>query len=461
MRHWLCSVGVAVMVVAGGWTASADTLALETFLEQVATAHPALRAARFEPDLAEAEIRNALGRFDPVLHATYEYKDKDGADKLNYLDASVAMPLDMLFGPKIKAGYRRGTGFQINPERQTSEAGEASIGVTLPLFQGIATDARRNALRKAFLRPDMAQAQFRMERNNLLRAAGMAYWTWSEARALVSMLDTLVVLAEERLDQVSRRARAGEIARIDSVELAQEVLRRRGERIRAERSAEQAAIDASVFLWNGDGQPQPLSGLPSALPDITVEAVDDAAAVQRARGARPELVRADVLQQLARLDVDLAREYLRPFIEADASLVGYDVSKGLQPDLKVGFTINQPLLFRSASAQAQVADITVQRADWQRALVERTVDADVRNALVAARRALERREMAVEEVRLARQMVDAERRRLEAGDGTLLLLNLRERFLAEALQRELSARADALRADIALRWATGTLGGQP
>lgn len=435
----------------------AQTIPLQEFLAMVERTHPALRAAQFEPELAEAEIRNALGGFDPVLKSLYEYKDKSGTDKVNALDASVELPLDMLFGPRVKAGYSRGIGFQVDPERTTTLPGEASVGITLPLFQGIFTDARRNTLRKAYLRPDLAQAQFRQERNNLLRAAAFAYWSWSEAERNVAIADTLLQLAQLRLVQITRRARAGEVALIDSVEMAQEVLRRQGERFRALRSAEAARVDASVFLWTPDGGAVDLVGSPEPLPTTSPALGDELDYLRQARTFRPEILRADVLQQTARLDQDLAREFMRPFVEAEAALISYDVGAGFTPDVKFGLRVNQPLFFRSASARQQVADITVQRADLTRILIERTVDADVRNAVIAVRRALERVDVADLETRLARQMVDAEARRLVAGEANLLTLNLRERFYAEALLRLASAQADAVRAFVLLRWSTATL----
>lgn len=434
-----------------------DTLRLDAFLRQVELSHPSLRMASYEPDLAEAEIRNALGRFDPRLSATFEYKDKSGADKVNLFDANLELPLDMLFGPKIKAQYSRGLGFQLDPEHQTSSSGEASIGVSLPLFQGIFTDTRRNNLRKAMLRPDIAQAQYRMDRNNLLRSAALRYWDWSEAVASVKVMDTILALAEQRAAFITRRAAAGESAWIDSVDIMQEVLRRRGERLRALRVAEQAAVDAAVFLWTTQGAPDIVRGAPTALPEPADTTLDVDQLIATARDRRPELRRATLLQRTSELDRDLARELLRPFIEADAGVITYDVAGGISPDVKFGIRVDQPLFFRSATAQEQIADITVQRADWTRTLVDRTITADVQMAVIAVDRSKERLRYATDEARLAWQMVEAERRKFDVGDADLLSINLRERFLADALLRLVAARADVARALVALAWSTGSI----
>ncbi len=459
MTHTLLVQFLALLVVFVSTLppTTAQVLTLDGFLLQVERTHPSLRSADFEPELAEAEVRSALGRFDPVLDVTYDYKDKAGSDKLNLFESSVELPLDVLFGPKVKASYSRGIGFQIDPQNLTSLPGQASIGVSLPVLQGIFTDARRNQLRKALLRPDLALAQYQLERNNLLRAAALRYWDWSEAQQLVAVADSILALADQRLQFVVRRARAGESARIDSVEIAQEVQRRIGERYRALRISEQSAVDLGVFLWNPDGTPRPLSEVPELLPlkaDTSVRSLD---AANLARLRRPEVRRIDVIRQTSRLDSSLASELLRPYVELQAGLVSYDVTAPSKLDYSVGFKVHQPLLFRQANASVQTADIAVKRADLSATLVERLVEADAINAVIALDRSRERLVAADEEVRLARIMVDAEQRRFLSGDASLLQVNLRERFYAEALLRQVSARADWARALIGLRWATGTL----
>jgi outer membrane protein TolC len=438
--------------------AAQQIVTLESYLQLVERQHPSLRSATFEPELAEAEIRSALGRFDPLVSMSYEYKDKSGADKLNLFEGSLELPLDMMFGPKLKASYTRGLGTNVNPEQLTTLPGEGSVGISLPVLQGIFTDARRNTLRKAMLRPDLARAQYQLERNTLLRSAALRYWDWSEALSALDVADSLLRLAQTRATFIKRRVLAGESAGIDTVEIQQEVQRRIGERLRALRIVEQFAIDVSVFVWNPDGsQPNMALLRPFPLPLDEGAAVRLEDQVAQARALRPELQRIGVLQETSRLDSALASEFLRPYVELEAGLMSYDVSAISKLDYKVGVRVHQPLLFRQASAQVQTAGIGVQRADLSRSLLERMVDADVANAIVSVDRTRERLQAAEQEQDLARRMVDAEQQRFLSGDSSLLAVNLRERFYAEALLRVISARADLARAFITLRWATGTI----
>jgi outer membrane protein TolC len=431
-------------------------LSLSDFLGRVERTHPSIISATYEPDLAEAEIRNALGRFDPDLSFSMAYKSSDGADKLNFIDGSLSLPLNTLFGPTIKAQYRRGIGSNVNQENATSTAGEAYAGVVLPLFPGIFTDRRRNELRKAMLRPEIAQAQYRIERNALLRSAALAYWSWAEAIGRVEIADSMVKLIEQRLQQVRARVQAGEEAAIDSVEVAQELYRRRGQAFEARRAEEQARVTVAVFLWSGSGIPQDVDFLPNVAMNVDTTA-DRTEVLRTASLQRPELLRMQKFTEMARYDSSLATEFLRPFIQAEASLASYNVDQWSSIDYRLGLSISQPLLFRSASANAQTATIGVQRADLSQMIVQRIVEADAERALVAVDRSRDRLSAAQTEVDLALQMIQAEQRKLVAGESTLLQINLRERFYAEAQLRLLAARADLARAIVDLRWATGTI----
>ncbi|MEY3385978.1 MAG: hypothetical protein RIR53_789 [Bacteroidota bacterium] len=433
-------------------------VSLREFLDLVERNHPTIRAANLEPELAEAEVRSALGRFDPFFAFNYESKVKSGNDKLTVLEGSIEQPLDMLFGPKIKAGFQRGTGFSINPEDLTATAGEASLGVSMPLLQGIFTDARRNNLRKAELRPDLALAQQRIERNALLRTGALRFLDWSEAAELVSVADTLLELARRRQSFIIRRSISGESALIDSTEAAQEVRRREGERLRTLRMAEQFAVDVKglIFADNGIQIPDPFDA-PTGLTGRPDSARTTDRAINVAFAARPELRRVEIALQTARLDSTLAREFMRPNLELDAGVVAFDAGQPSAIDYKIGLKMQQPLFFRQASAGVQTTSVAVDRAEFALQLMRRLVEIDVRNSMIAIERSLERLTIAQEEVRLALIMVNAEQQRFTAGDASLLTLNLRERFYGEALQRLVSAKADVERANISLLWAMGII----
>jgi outer membrane protein TolC len=469
---------------------SAETLTFGQFLRRVLAANPLFESAILEQAVAQAEIQSALGGFDPILSAKYDYKEETGKEKFSYIDAGVEVPLNTLFGPKVSAGFVRGIGPSISSESATPLSGFLDVGVAVPLWQGVRTDRRRTALEKANLRPQIAAAQQQLEINALLRSAAIQYWSWSEALEQLRIAQTVLDVSVQRANFLASRARLGENAGLDSIEALQEVERRRGDMLRSQRSFEQAGIDAAVFLWTGTGadfrrggggndrfaqtllqarelreQPQAVSSVaPQTFP--TLDAAQLATDRTTALRLRPEMQRLELSEQNTTLDLTLAYEAQKPFIETKAqwfyplggagsgSSTGSDLSLN---NFKVGLNVAMPLLFRTAGAQVELFNIALDRVNLQRTQAGRLVQADVDNAVSAIGRAQERVSTAEREVYFAVQMEEGERRRFIAGETTLLIVNLRERAAAEARTRLVTARADYLRAFGQYYWATGKI----
>lgn len=427
---------------------------LTEFLRDVEKAHPQLRAAQLETSAADADILQAQSNFDIFLKGKYELKTTDGKEKLDYMNAGVELPLATMFGPRLSAGVKRGEGVSLNPENSTSGSTEVGVGVSLPLWQGINTDSRRTALAKALLRPELAAISISQERNSLFRTAALRYWDWVESTEQARVAQSILTIAEDRFKQIARRAKEGEVAAIDSIEALQEVERRRGELARAQRTAEQNGIIAATFLWNNDGTPQQTNSQPAPLPaKQTISSIEIESDKTLSLNRRPEARRVKVQEELFSLDVALANELQRPFVEANGQIVA-DMSTPSLNTFKLGLNVSQPLLFRSANAQEQIAQINTQRVAFQRITIARQIQADIDDALSALDKAEQRIAAAEREVQLATTMQQAEVKRFVAGESTLIFVNIRERALAEAQARLVTARADHFRALASYNWAT-------
>lgn len=437
-----------------------DTLSLKQFLRSIIASHPLLQSAAFERNIADAEMQSALGGFDPVVRAGYYLKyeaSQSSPDKINRFVADVELPLNTLFGPKVLAGFERGIGSSLNPELRTPTDGQAILGLSLPLWSGVTTDRRRTALEKAQLRPLLADANQRLEQNNLLRSAATQFWSWSEALEQLRIAENVLSISIQRAAFISARVRRGEVAALDSVEAMQEVERRRGDLYRARRTLEQANIDASVFFWTEAGLPRALSEVPQVLPALpNLDSLQARADRDRAMILRPEMQRLDFTQQSTTLDLNLAREGQKPFIEAKTQWLYYP-ERSSADNFRLGVNFALPVFFRAAGAQAELFTISLERTRLQMAQTSRIINAEIDNAVSALQRAAERVEAAEREARYALQMEEGERRRFFAGETTLLIVNLRERAAAEARVRVVSAKADYLRAWILYHWATGDI----
>ena len=435
------------------------TLTLDAFLERVLRTSPQARSLRLADDQAAAELLDARGRLEPRLVSGYEYKTQADKDKLNVLRSGLRYPLNLPLSPTLKLDYRRGLGSSIDPSVATSRGGETRVGVSFSPLQGLVANKRQATLDKARLAPRRARAQQAKERNALLRDATHAFWAWVEARRTLGVTRDLLRLAQRRQALVTRRARAGEVPAIDSVEAAQITARRRGTLADAVRAARQKRIALTAFLGAGDTSPSEFRYAPPALPSPQApDTIRVAPAVDTALARRPVLRALDVKQRRARVEQDLARGQRWPDLKLEAQAVSYDEGPLNMTDLKVGFAIEQPLFARSSRSDASTARLKTRELDFERERTEQAVRADVRKAVVALRQARRRVQTAQRSVRLSRRLQRAEQRRFEEGRGTLFRLNQREQALAEARKARVSARIDVLRTRTTYRWATGTIG---
>ena len=193
-------------------------LQLDAFLGQVLQSHPDVDAIRLEDDRAAAVLMQARGAFDPMIGTGYEYKTKDDKDKLNVLKSGLALPFNAPLSPSLTLDYKRGLGSSIDPSVKTVPSGEARFGVSVSPLRGLVTDKKRTAMATARLEPRRTDAHQRFLQNNLLLDATRAYWTWVEAQQLLQIQQDLLDLASRRYELITRRARAGEEAPIDSIE---------------------------------------------------------------------------------------------------------------------------------------------------------------------------------------------------------------------------------------------------
>jgi outer membrane protein TolC len=458
---------VGTIATAQAIPASPDVLSFEQFLRRVLAAHPLAESAFLEQAVAQAEIQSALGSFDPFVGARYDYKQTSARESFNRVDAAVELPLNTLFGPKVFAGFQRNIGPNVDPEVRTPLYGYMDLGISLPLWQGVLTDRRRTALEKANLRPLLANAVQQLEINALLRSATNQYWAWAESFEQLRITQAVFDISEQRLNFIATRARRGEVMALDSIEALQEIERRRGDLFRAQRAFEQSSIDLAVFLWSGSGadmrrggaRPQALTEqpvpMPAALPII--EEPQRNADRNSALTLRPEMQRIEFMQQSTTLDLNLASEFQKPFIDTKAQWL-YPLQEGVSlSNFKIGVNFAMPVFFRTAGAQVELFNIALDRVALQRAQVGRLVQADVDNATNALDRARDRVRAAEREVYYATLMEEGERKRFALGETSLLIVNLRERAAAEARVRLVNAKADYMRAFGQYYWATGKI----
>jgi len=423
-------------------------LSLGEVLASINGTHPTLEAVRADVDAAVAERLAAEGGFDPVLRARAT-EVLEGYYDNSRLDIAIEQPTP-LYGATIFGGYRLGDGeFAVYDGKQETESGgEVRVGASIPLLRNGVTDRRRASIRRSELAEPIARLSVDEQRLVLARLAANRYWDWVAAGRRYEVARRLLAIAVERDAVVGARVQAGDLPDIERTENARAIAQRRGILVAAGRALEQAAIELSLFLRRPDGTPvEPRqSRLPGAFPEpAPVTSAGPSQDAARALVRRPEMRRFEALREQAWVDRRLASNQVLPAVDVQF-FASQDLGTGRKDldttEVEASVMVEVPFFQRTARGNLEKADAGLAKLEAQARAARDRVLAEVRDARSALEAARQRIAAARAEVGLAQDLVAVERARFDLGDGTLLLVNLREQAAVEAEARVIDALAD-------------------
>ncbi len=415
-------------------------LTLDELLRQVDANHPKLRGAEALRGVASAKRLEKQGAFDPVIRfgndfIRYNSTTTRGKERET---AGGELALDFLTrsGVKFYGGVRLNVGTVKSPLSSTGDTGEYFFGVKVPLLRDARVNEKSAAERQALLGESLAEAEYKQTRRELLFKASQAYWDWVGAVRRLAVARRVLELAQVRAEAVRMRAAAGDLPAIDSVEADQEVQRRQGALIKAERDLQKAVLKLGQFLWDSNGNPAPLlseQSIPKQA-DRPVEMGFD----EQARGRttaleqRPELQMIALGRQITTVDLELARNQRRPSLELSFS-PGVDTGVGsIGNTLKAGLQFTFPFRQRAAEGRMAQAEYKLRKLQFEDAEMRRIILLEVDDTVSAINTTVGRYGAAVTELELARRLEEGEREKFRLGDSTIFLVNQRERAAAEA-----------------------------
>jgi outer membrane protein TolC len=269
-------------------------------------------------------------------------------------------------------------------------------------------------------------------------------------------------IAEDRDKQLEELIKRGQVAEFERVDNRRIIVERQARLIAAERTWQQASIALSLYLRDAEGRPVlPTAGrLPENVPEPRpFGRAQVARDTELALRQRPELARLRLQRARAGVDLELADNQMLPAVKL--GLEGYQDVGGSSPFCKSG-TCKGTELDRTTYVASVQMDLPLQRRDARgRALAARStmaqlalneqfqadrIVAEINDAASALQQSYELLAKAREALAVARRVEAGERERFVRGQGTLLILNLRELVTAEAAFAEVDALADYYRA---------------
>ena len=376
-----------------------------------------------------------------------------------------------------------------------SPAYSSSLGIDLrqPLLQNLSVDPARRAIRIARLDKERGAASLKRTVADTVANVERAYWNLVAARRDVVVRESNVRLAAEQREDTKSKIEVGTLPESDIAQPLAELERRRGDLYASEEQMRRAELllkllllkDSSDPLWN-----QTLE--PVDPPETALVQVDLAEAIRRAESNRPELAEARTALAERDVDVDFAKDRLKPQLDLvagytrrglagslnpnapDAAFLGMPIvvpdavaggfgrsfatiGEGRFPDASIGLSLSVPIFNRGAKGDLAIAKAQRSQAEILVAQQKQRVAVEVRNAVLTLDTAAQRIDAAKAGRAAAETQLRAEKERYGVGLSTNFFVLTRQNDLAQAALTETAALTDYRKALTDFARASGTL----
>ncbi len=373
---------------------------------------------------------------DPNINSSLYRKELNGSNYFTLWDNTFRIPL--WFGADIRAGYERNTGFNVSGENFTPPPGLTTVGISIPIGQGLFIDQRRATIRQAELLGDMAEAERVSIINQLLLQAANDYWDWLFAFNRWRFHQEGFELAQFRLNAVKERAREGNLAFIDTVEARMEMQNRRVLLSQSLVQYQNATLMLSNYLWTNDNRPMEINNdvIPAtaAPEDIYIPRDSLENLIIAARENHPELIRLRLNRNRADIEGRLLADRLKPVINLSYNIIYQGYPENISPmgldyltnNYKLGVGFNFPIFLRSARGRLQMNNIKIRELDFDIQQSEREIINQIQayyNELLLLNDQVQIQEDLVLNTQIMR---DGEQNLFEDGESNLFMINSRE-----------------------------------
>lgn len=412
-------------------------LTYNEFLGYVKKYHPMVKSANLEVNSAQANLIMARGGFDPKIEIDFDKKQFKDKEYYSLLNSSFKIPT--WYGIEVKAGFDNSEGVFLNPQNTLPNQGLTSLGINIPLGQGLFINQRMADLRKAKIQIQLSQAERKLQAIEVLYNASVAYFNWKRNYSEVQLYATYLKNAQIRFEGVSSLIKNGDKPAIDSVEAGIIVRNRKLNLEDSQLKLAKAKLELSNFLWLENNVPLELQDtiIPEEKLENTIketlktnELLTETISIENHPKINSLQSKLDILEVERKLKansllpkIDLGYHYLsEPNYWNDTNFNNY----------KVGLNFSFPLFLRKERGGLQLAKFKIQDTQYSLEL-ERVQLKNKINAQQTEINSLERqRKLIGDLVKDYGTMLSSEERLFSFGESSIFLINSRENNLVSS-----------------------------
>jgi len=407
------------------------------YLGYVKKYHPLVKNANLEISKAQANLMMARGGFDPKLELDYNKKQFQGTEYYSILNSSFKIPI--WYGIDIKAGFDDNEGYYLNPQNKTPSNGLTSLGISVPLGQGLLINQRMADLQKAKIQVKLSTAEQKLEAIAVLYDASLAYFNWKKNYEEKLLYENYSVNAKIRYNGIESLIKQGDKPAIDSVEAGIVVRNRLLALEDSNLKLAKAKLELSNFLWLENNIPLELADaiIPEKKLSLTIQETLNSSELVNQETSLKNHPKLEALQSkidLLTVDKKMKANMLLPKID-----VGYSYLAQPNPyipnntdNYKVGIDFYFPLFLRKERGSLKLAQYKIQETEFIRDL-EKVQLSNKISAQKTEILSLSKQQKLIDKlVSDYGTMLKSEERLFNLGESSLFLINTRENNLVSA-----------------------------
>ena len=408
--------------------------------------HPSVLAAMEKFRAQNEAIIKAKGSFDTKIISDYKRQTKDVYS--NTVSRSFLVKPLPVATSKIYVGSEQisnGSGrfspvYNTGNPSTTGQPGNYSVlGVQLSLWKNLFLDPNRAALKNAKYDAKIAEAEKMLTELHIERLSQLSYWEWLTAKKIKGVYEELLKNGETRNEFLSARSKRGDIAQIVVTENEQYIASRKGALQLALERSTRSEYALSLFFRDENGAPiipNPNDEFEDYPSDLTsfLQNLDMNSDIDDLIKKRPDLVSLQLNMQKSEVDLEVARQDLKPQIDVTTEYFQRTEANPNMPRdyLMVMAQVSIPIernLGQGNIASAQARRMVAQN---EMSLGQQAYKAEILSLRKAIQLRLEQVTQAQLEYQKAKELVVSENYKFKTGGGNLFLVNLREQAQASA-----------------------------
>ena len=407
------------------------------FLGYVKKYHPLVKNANLEINKAQANLMMARGGFDPKIEVDFSKKQFKDKEYYSILNSSFKIPT--WYGIEIKAGFDNSEGVYLNPQNTLPNQGLTSLGVTVPLGQGLFINQRMADVRKAKMQMQLSQSERKLQAITVLYDASLAYFNWKKNFNEVQLYEEYNNNAQIRFKGIQSLIKQGDKPAIDSVEAGIIVKNRKLSLEDSNLKLAKAKLELSNFLWLENNIPLEISDelIPETQLEFTIQEslkTNDLLNTDFSITNHPKINALQSKIDMLNVEKKLKANMLLPKIDVGYSYISEPsyIDNYQFEDYKIGLDFYFPLFLRKERGSLKLAKYKVQESEFTLDLEKVQLTNKINAQRMEIESLLRQKELIKGLVEDNLTMLNSEERLFSFGESSLFLINTRENNLVSA-----------------------------